>query len=226
MKSSSFAMQLKKIHSKLSAVDMEAKALFQAIHLSSQDAAALIVRGISDYADTDKENTDDSSHGAFRRAAVRAAATFVSTLIQRELIYGGTDRGASVPLALNLVPARRSPLIAREHELIGFGPNTICAAFDELLVRPSGTPALSLTATVEEPDAEIRWSLRQQSGPWHREYPQSTSPSGNWEIERSSTPYQLSLVLVANCSSLKLRVAASSEFGNRVEATRMLGKKG
>ncbi|HWK03793.1 MAG TPA: hypothetical protein VNS58_09180 [Puia sp.] len=83
VKSKKFAENLKKqLDWSIAAVEMEATGLFQALHLKAGLSNALMIRGISDYADGKKEKLDKKSHNSVRAWASGNAARLLKALWQ------------------------------------------------------------------------------------------------------------------------------------------------
>ena len=75
VKSADFGEKLQTTRNqKITAVDMEAKGLFNAIRLAADKPATLILRGISDRADKEKGQIDAATKGAFRESSVLSVA--------------------------------------------------------------------------------------------------------------------------------------------------------
>ncbi len=82
--SKTFARAIKdQIDSRVCAVEMEGKGLFDAIHNSGNRTDGLMIRGISDYADTRKTSLEKISKNAWRRYAAGNVARLVKTILQR-----------------------------------------------------------------------------------------------------------------------------------------------
>jgi nucleoside phosphorylase len=67
----------------ITAVEMESRGVHQALDLDSRGVQALMIRGISDYADAAKEELESSSKGAWREYAAANAARLLRALWRR-----------------------------------------------------------------------------------------------------------------------------------------------
>jgi len=149
VKSVQFAQRLKtEINKYIVAVEMEARAVHQAVYLDAGRTDALTVRGISDYADPDKERLEKASKDGWRTWAASNAARLVRAMLER-----GTVAPISPPYRLDLRkgPFKRFgepgvPRISFRH----VGSQDL--AFTSLLRRGAPTPALEVrvVATTDE----------------------------------------------------------------------------
>jgi nucleoside phosphorylase len=232
VKSKKFAEQLRReVHPDLRAAEMEAKGLFDAIVLATEATAALMVRGVSDYAGGDKEATELRTGGAFRRAAVRSAALFLADLIDRRMRDADSSERTSDPLRLTPTLSRRGSAAAREHGLEIKGANSGCLVLDPLLKRSSGTPELtSLRAEVFNagaPVPEVSMALRQTRAGWTRVLaPVAAKPGSTWTIQRDAEPYTLSFALVADAPISGVRITVEDEFRRVDEWTYDAARRG
>lgn len=222
VKSVAFGEKLRNtLNKKITAVEMEAKGLFNAVRLATNQPATLIVRGISDRADPDKGSIDDKTKGAFRASSVRSAALYLAAIIDRRLRLDHWNNRAQ-PLDLNQDPFRRAPLIAEELGLQSRGYNSLCFALNPLMKRHSGAPCLKLDFTLEgkfPATSGVEFALRQSQDKWMRTF-RSPIGSANWSciIERSSQPYTLTLAVVAGAPpDGRLKIRVKDEFGRTAE---------
>lgn len=72
-----------KINNKISAVEMEARGVHQALYLGAQRADTLMIRGISDYADEKKAELEETTKDAWRTFAAGNAARLLMALWRR-----------------------------------------------------------------------------------------------------------------------------------------------
>lgn len=84
VKSVAFGRKLKReINSKISAVEMEARGLHQALHQDVNRADALMIRGISDYADGRKTKLEKTTKDGWRKFCTANAARLLRAIWQR-----------------------------------------------------------------------------------------------------------------------------------------------
>src|ERR1044072_1727011 len=84
VKSRAFGRQLQeKISSKIKAVEMEARGLYQALYIHARRTDALMIRGVSDYADETKTELEKKSKDAWRTFAAANSARLLRTLWRR-----------------------------------------------------------------------------------------------------------------------------------------------
>jgi len=141
--SRAFSKELKKqIDSRLEAVEMEAKGLFDAIHHSASETVGLMVRGISDYADTRKAYLEKKSKNFWRRYAAGNAARLVEAVLRRR----PTDP-LSPPYELN-VTCDSNLTDLSEYDILVEAAGAQNLAFSHLIERREPTPALTLEIRV------------------------------------------------------------------------------
>jgi hypothetical protein len=220
MKSKMFQEKLKSTtNHKITAFDMEAKGLFNAIRLADESPAILIIRGISDAANKNKAKLDDKTKGAFRRSSVRSAARFLAALIERRLRLGHMDN-ATEPLKL-LGTIRRAPLLARELGLESTGGNSLCMAYNPLIRRSSGAGKLELRFALEgafPPQGCAEFALRHARSHWSRIFRSKICNEWSCIIERDPGPYELALAVVGGVLPKgNLHITVSDEFGRKEE---------
>jgi nucleoside phosphorylase len=218
VKSQIFADGLREIDSQLRAVEMEAMGLFGAIRPLSVPPAALIVRGISDFANTNKEVLDASSRGKFRRAAMRSATQFVLDLIDRRLRNKDEGQISAENLVLNAIVPRSRTEIIEYHRLTPRGKGSRHIVFDPLIkVVDAMTEIISLsvsTARKNLQSAAVELSLRQTSKDWERFLePRVGNGSWTWKVDRRAEPYTLGLVILTDDPHRTFKITATDEFG-------------
>lgn len=141
VKSRVFATQLKeKISPKIKAVEMEARGLFQALYMNARRTDALMIRGISDYADERKAELEKTTKDAWRTFAAANAARLLRTFWRR-----GTVQPISPDYQLDLTMGpftrfRQAGIPNIEYKHAGAQDN----AFPNLLNRSQPTPELTL----------------------------------------------------------------------------------
>jgi nucleoside phosphorylase len=141
VKSTVFGTQLKeKLSPKIKAVEMEARGLFQALYMNARRTDALMIRGISDYADDKKTELEKTTKDAWRTFAAANAARFLRTFWRR-----GTVQPISPDYQLDLTMGpftrfRQAGIPNIEYKHAGGQDN----AFPNLLNRSQATPELTL----------------------------------------------------------------------------------
>lgn len=97
--------ELLSLHGKIIATEMEGAGIMHQAYYQDPTVPAIIIKGISDMADSKKKNLDKDGH--FRKLARQNAARFVAEMIQT-----GTFPGLNTD-AFELVPDKGSPPLAR-----------------------------------------------------------------------------------------------------------------
>ena len=149
VKSVSFGRKLRKdISAHISAVEMEAEGLYQALYQNEKSINALMIRGVSDYADGKKKRLDRQSKGAWRSFASANGARLLRTI---------WERGSFAPLSpsyrldTSIGPHdrfRREGIPNIEYKQIGAQD----LAFPDLIRRSTPTPRLTLTVRAARKD--------------------------------------------------------------------------
>lgn len=222
VKSQQFADRLRSMDSQLRAVEMEAMGLFGAVRPLSIPPAALIVRGISDYADATKAKLDNSSRGKYRRAAMRSATQFVLDLVDRRLLYRDDDGVSAEKLVLNTTTPLLRRKLTRDFGLTPRGKGSRYIVFDPLIsVTDAMTEIRSLQVSTERENREtarVELKLRQSAGEWSRFLePKEAVAPWTWRIERCAEPYTLSLVILTDDPHRTFNIKAEDEFGRASE---------
>jgi nucleoside phosphorylase len=218
VKSKKFADRMRDLDSQVRAVEMEAMGLFGAERPLSIQPAALVVRGISDFADGTKEDGDQTSRGKFRRAAMRSATQFVLDLIDRRQRGSNRDQASAERLAFSkIIPSSRTTSIL-EHGLCPRDTGSRCIAYDPLIrVADAMTEITSLCVSTPPEglgSARVELRLRQVSGDWSRFLDcRDSDGSWTWKIERRTEPYCLSLVILTDDPHRNFKITAKDEFG-------------
>lgn len=97
--------ELFQLHGKIIATEMEGAGIMHQAYYQDPTVPAIVIKGISDMADSKKKNLDKDGH--FRKLAGQNAAHFVAEMIQTGSFPGlDTD-------AFELVPDKGSPTLAR-----------------------------------------------------------------------------------------------------------------
>lgn len=218
VKSKKYAEALRNLDSQVRAVEMEAMGLFDALRPLRSAPLALVVRGISDYADPDKELQDEASGGNFRRSAMRSATQFVLDLVGRRL--SRELRDDIEDFVFDAVKARAPRKAALDHDLTPEGEGSRYIAFDPLIERKGGMTEikqLEIQAKGKKASRKaVQIALCQIRQGWRRIIKPDGS-DGVWacSVERSGGPYSLSLVIVAPDPALSFVITAIDEFGRK-----------
>jgi len=218
VKSKKYADALLALDSQVRAVEMEAMGMFDALRSLENAPVALVVRGISDYADPNKELQDQASGGNFRRSAMRSATQFVFDLVDRRLRLDQSDGVEKLTLMGGRVKAPREAAIA--HGLIPAGEGSRYISYDPLIQTNTGmTQIVQLNVRAKGKQASLKSvqiALRQTRQGWQKII-KPTHNGGVWtcSIERSGEPYSLSLAIVATDPALSFEINAIDEFGRQ-----------
>ena len=211
---------------KLRTVEMEAKGLFAAFRPleGSQAVNGLVIRGVSDYADKSKAIADDLSKGGYRSAAVRSAAIFASHLIHRRLRLNAPTTAVAASPRLNLKPANNPLPVSREHGIYLEKTGLQFLSFDNFLACPNGSTGLTITAVPQYGNSktyvtrELTISLQLRDlqsrcipAPSHE------SEKWKWNIERSTTPFHVSVAVASNPPLVGLAFSVVDEFNRKAE---------
>lgn len=143
-----FGRKLQKdINAKIAAVEMEAVGLWRALYQDVKHTDALMIRGVSDYADSKKGKLEKTTKGAWRSFAAANAARLLRAIWRRGPV---PPLSSNYKLNLSLGPYdrfRQADLPNIDIKKIG----TQAVAFPHLLRRTDSTPPLRLriTATKE-----------------------------------------------------------------------------
>lgn len=157
VKSRDFAAQLKaKISPKIKAVEMEARGLFQALYMNARRTDALMIRGISDYADERKAELEKTTKDAWRTFAAANAARLLRTFWRRGTVQP-ISPAYQLDLTLGPFTRFRQPGVPNiEYKYAGAQDN----AFPNLLNRSQPTPELALEVSAvgesNEPALDFR----------------------------------------------------------------------
>lgn len=134
----------KEINSKIAAVEMEARGMYQALYMEAQRRDALMIRGISDYADTNKSKLEKQSNDGWRAFSVANAARLLLALWRR-----GPIPPISPEYQLNLSKGPRT--LFRQKDIPNIeqkAPGAQSIVFPYLLDRNQPNPALEIEVTV------------------------------------------------------------------------------
>jgi hypothetical protein len=228
VKSKKYADALRKLDSQVRAVEMEAIGLFDALRPIKGAPVALIVRGISDYADPDKELQDEASGGNFRRSGMRSATQFVLDLVDRRISRG--LREGVEELIFDAVKSKAPRDAALAHGLNPIGEGSRYIAFDPLIETNGGMPEiveLKVQAKGKRGSrVSVQIALCQVRQGWQR----IINPNGSkgvWTclIERCGEPYSLSLVMIVTDPTVSFEITAVDEFGRKAPPLTVEGDK-
>lgn len=158
VKSKTFGQKLREeINSRISAVEMEARGPHQALYLSSDRTDALMIRGISDYADENKTKLEKATKDAWRTFSAANAARLLQTIWER-----GPFPPVSPGYQLNMTPGPhtrlRQPGVPIDFEIKKVGAQDI--SFPALLNRNQATPELYLEVSAQSESGESMIDFR------------------------------------------------------------------
>lgn len=144
VKSEAFAERLQReLSPKNKAVEMEARGLFQALRIHGRRTDALMIRGISDYADEKKTQLEEKSKDAWRTFAAANAARLLRTFWLRGTVPP-ISPGYQLDLTMGSFARFRQDGIPHiDYRRVG----AQITAFPNLLNRSRPTPQLTLEVT-------------------------------------------------------------------------------
>jgi nucleoside phosphorylase len=137
------------------AVDMESKALFDSVRTHKKATNALIVRGISDFADRDKSQSDQQTKGVYRHKSARAAALFIAHLIERRFRFDNSTGECARAARLDLTRERYPLLSCQRHAIALRDAGAQMIALDRLLEMPDGSVELELTVSAKYNNVDV-----------------------------------------------------------------------
>jgi nucleoside phosphorylase len=220
VKSIEFGKKLRdEIDEHISAVEMEARGLHQAIYLNSRRTDGLMIRGVSDYADENKSALEKQSKAGYRKFATANAARLLRRLWQRIPV-----RPLSLGYELDLSVGPHERFRQTEIPNIEFknaGAQDI--AFPQLLNRSCPTPELMLEVRafsdaekeasgyrgiciVESPEKRVVRAREKQAGELS-----FALPASEWGLRAE-------LLLSFPSRVVKVAVTCSDEFHRSVSA--------
>jgi hypothetical protein len=157
VRSAEFGDRLKaEIDQYIVAVEMEARAVHQAVYVGAHHTDALTIRGISDYADLEKDTLEKQTKGGWRTWAAANAARMVKAMLQR-----GTVAPLSPSYALNLERGSFRRFLDRDAPRISFdfvGSQDI--TFTDLLRRGAPNPDLLLDVSATSDAGDVAAGFR------------------------------------------------------------------
>jgi len=222
-KSVAAARHLKKeVDSRIEAVEMEAEGFFNAIHRTGAEAKTFMVRGISDYADSQKSALEKRSKDAWRTFAAGNAARLVHLLWERAAIAPVTE-----PYEINLQRGTPKYFAEEAPELKLKHPGSQILSFPALLERAGSNPRfeLNVSARGKTNPGEMRGKVvlyRQGSAP---EVKQATTTGAalKFVIPASESGGRLALFLSLRTAASGLEVECEDNFNRH--AKRVLNLK-
>ena len=211
VKSKQFAKEIRDIDDQVRAVEMEAMGLLDALRPIEHPPRALLIRGISDYADPDKAHQDKSTGGKFRRAAMRSATQFMFDLVDRRLRRNQSMAAAPLQFEARLAKGRRQN--ASLHGLTPAAVGERSIIYDPLLKVGDSMTELDIELTASGGAvAQVQAAMRQIWKAWSRQVrPEIEGGRWRWKIERLTEPYTLSLALVGD-PTINFELRATDEF--------------
>ena len=216
VQSKAFGEMLKnRINTKIEAVEMEAKGLFQAVHMAGDTTHPLMIRGISDFADSKKRKLDKSTKGKWRIFAAGNAARCLAAILSREPFAPIFPR---LGLLLNIDPTPKALL--DNHKFIE-SPGASNIVFSDIFGKPPASAEIRLKLVVHGqknepfmPDVSLcRKETKKAIGIVG---PQSMSNAGIVFIfPRIKEQQSISLLLASVCPISQVLVEAQDEFGRK-----------
>ena len=202
------------------AVEMEAKGLCEALGKVKPAPSALVVRGISDYADEDKAALEADTKDGWRRYAAQNAARFVLALIRSRPETAEGYRPVATPAYPMLLHpdttgiCLRAMIRARETGMVAL-------AFNPFVVCADGLPATALTFEARHADGTAAqftdFLLHQPDDKLVLATAQDT-PRVSCRLERSGEPPALELLVGLPAADIRIELTAADEFGRTTRA--------
>jgi nucleoside phosphorylase len=223
VKSVSFGNALKKMDKRIKAVEMEAYGMHQALYLSASNRAdALMIRGISDFADRRKSKLERTSKDGWRTYAAANAARLLNTLWMDAPV-----ESVSEPLELNVAIGPQTRFAAREIPRIMYrhvGAQNV--SFPALLLRHSPTPELKLTVAVNPKDVELQ-TVCVQSRPEFRVFQPKVSRPGTIQIVLPASESGVAVELLLSFARPvdDLQFTCTDDFGRIASENRTFRRK-
>lgn len=219
VKSVAFGKVLKeKINKYITAVEMEALGMHKALYRDAAVRNSLMIRGISDCADEDKEKLEQGSSNAWRKYAAGNAARLLKAI---------WDQGLEIPASARLEMNMEMEFYERFRQpgIPFMGSKTVGSqsiSFPSLLVRRAATPALYLEVQAWKNDHLILDGYRGQviittdetrTEPGKFEVPGTMT----FRIPKRSDHYRVELQLHFPESVARLMVKCYDRFGRSIE---------
>lgn len=143
VKSTKFSRELlERLNQKMIAVAMEMDGVFDAVWGSSTKAEVLMIRGISDFADPEKQRHDAEGDGAWRKWAAGNAARLLSALLSRRSVQ--QIESVISPFELNVVRDTRRDIVIDDKVYLS-GEGDLSFSFNPLFKMSSGTPRIKIS---------------------------------------------------------------------------------
>ncbi len=204
------------------AAEMESKGLFEALERLEAKPSALIVRGISDYADKQKAGLDRKFKDGWRRFAMQNASRLaLATITGRAEIDDESYRPLPGP-HFDMRHAVNSSQRCSEAGVMATAAGAAAMAFPSAISWSSGTPKVdvevSATAKGGAPLTFSQGLIRQ--GEDHTPLAKGTQlPALKCTIARTGTPLPLSLFLALPSAPERITFRLADEFGREAAGT-------
>jgi nucleoside phosphorylase len=216
VKSVTFARKLRKeINSAISAVEMEGVGLHAAIYLDAHRSDALMIRGISDYADGNKTALERRSKDRWRAYAAANAARLLSAL-WRQGTVPPLSPDYAFDLTLGTLNRWRQPGVPNDH-IRRVGAHDLL--FPTLITRSTPAPAFRLSVQARSQDgSEIGSDFVAHAiveTPARQVLPSVPARESGRVFEISPTEWGLRLELLLSFPTAvaELQLACSDQFG-------------
>jgi hypothetical protein len=215
--STAYAQQLKdNVDATLRAVDMEAGGLFEALEKVDWPGRVMVLRGISDYADSEKSKLEIGFKNSWRTYAMQNAVRLATALMRQRHELEEAPHRVSDSYSLSLEPHRDSYNLCSDVGLTNRMEGAQNLAFSPLFSRLNGAPSFQMSIDVTEvPNADsVRMLLCEHVDPY-TEIRHSIRPGGKIEVSKNAThrSFCFDLFLSVPAGSFSLMVALKDEFG-------------
>lgn len=218
VKSKAFMKELREqVDERVCAVEMEAKGLCDAVHVTAPATEVLLIRGASDYSTASKSDLEQKSKNAWRRYAAGNAARLLALLLLRRPL-----EPVSRPFDLNM---QQGPLtdLGDQVDFLPGSPGEQTLLFTHLLGRAGPTPGFALEVRAFhsshaplEPE-KARCLIHTQSSMTAVD-PQPTSQNSVvFSVPRTEESMEVKLFLRFKTNVNQLQVVCSDEFGRQTK---------
>jgi len=209
------AAELKEqVDSTICAVEMESRGVFEAVERSDVKISVLIVRGISDYADEDKAQTEREFKDGWRRFSMANAVRLALTMIVERPVIDESY----CPLARPVIDLAHSPKSWELCAAAGIranSPGATAIAFPKLISWEAGTPQAKIVVKATGAKGESIVLDQAKIAPAHEANGAVVLTNQTvlkTKIERSNSPKPLAMYLALPVPPQRIEVTVRDEF--------------
>jgi nucleoside phosphorylase/pimeloyl-ACP methyl ester carboxylesterase len=203
------------------AVEMEAKGFCEALDRVNPKPPALVVRGISDFADEDKAELEEEFKDGWRRYAAQNAARFLLEVIHRRPETAAGYRPVARP-TFPMDPHTESALLCRQANIHARERGMRTLAFTPFMLCADGLPELDLSLEAHRADgspvpfADVLLRHADPSGGVLLR--KQGLPKVEQHFKRTGDPPALELLAGLPEEAVAISVTAKDEFGREIRA--------